>query len=204
MKKWKNENFRFLPGSRGAQGRKGQMDACDAFCCIRICWHLWGQNLFYFGINNKVAFAKILIRFFYFTLELFGMWWWMWWRFRILIPKIFLFTSSGYDMAPTRDLDTKNYLVSKTSTSESKISDIWPTLRHVWDMSKTFPTKKPCLLTVEAQKSSDGISTRVKLFLQSWKCLPCLLYLPCQPCLPSMYTQSLSLTLIIAVWHFWL
>ncbi len=48
---------------------------------------------------------------------------------------------SGYDMAPTCDLDMKNYSMSKTSKSESKISNIWPTFRHVWDMSKTFPTK---------------------------------------------------------------
>ncbi len=55
----------------------------------------------------------------------------------------FLFTIGGYDMAPTCDSDTKKYYMLETSTSELKISNIWPTLRHVWDMSKTFPTK-PC------------------------------------------------------------
>ncbi len=33
----------------------------------------------------------------------------------------FLFTVCGYEMAPTRDSDTKNCFMSKTTTSESKI-----------------------------------------------------------------------------------
>ncbi len=125
------------------EGHKGERSN-GCMQCILLHLHLLTSlrsEFFYFGINNKVAIAKILNLLFYFTLESLGMWWWMWWLFQIFTRKIFLFTSSGYDMAPTCDSDTKNYLVLKTSTSESKISNIWPTLWHVWDMSKTFPTK---------------------------------------------------------------
>ncbi len=66
----------------------------------------------------------------------------------------FLFMISGYNMAPTCDSDMKNYSVSKTSTSESKIYNIWPTLRHVWDMSKTFPTK-PTPTAIAAAINND-------------------------------------------------
>ncbi len=59
-------------------------------------------------------------------------------------------------MAPTHDSDTKNYFVLKTSTSGSKISNIWPTFCHVWDMSKTFPTKGQ-MTDVPTTVTYDGV-----------------------------------------------
>ncbi len=62
-----------------------------------------------FGINNIIATAKIVnsLFLFYFAIV----------RYVVMdvvtLPNLysegFLFTSSGYDMAPTCDLDTKNY-----------------------------------------------------------------------------------------------
>ncbi len=112
--------------------------------CILLHLHLMTSlrsEFFNFGINNIVAISKILNSLFYFTLELSGLWWWMWWCFQIFIWKISLFTISDYDMALTCDLDTKNCSVSKTSMSEWKKSNIWPTFWCVWDMTKIFPTK---------------------------------------------------------------
>ncbi len=82
------------------------------------------SDFFYFGINNITAIAKILNLLFLFYFGFF--------RYVVMVvvtlrnfySKDFLFMISGYGMAPTRDSDTKNYFVSKTSTLESKISDI--------------------------------------------------------------------------------
>ncbi len=84
-------------------------------------------RIFYFGMNNIVAISKILICFF---ISL--------WNCQVcgdgcgdtskFYLENFLFMICGYGMAPTCDLDTKNCSVLKTSNSESKISDIWPTL----------------------------------------------------------------------------
>ncbi len=83
---------------------------------------------------------RFWICFFYSTLELLGLMWWMQWHFWFFW-KIILFPNSGYDMAHTCDLDTKNYSAPLSTMLGSKIYHIWPTLQHVWDMSTIFPTK---------------------------------------------------------------
>ncbi len=131
------KNLSFAGIKRGSSGEGLRLDACNAFCCICLPYP---SQLSYFFILELIILCickKLVFSFVYSNMELLPTLCCFW----IFIWKIFLFTIGGYDMALTRDSDSKNYWVLKTSTSELKISDIWPTFQHVWDMSKTFPTK---------------------------------------------------------------
>ncbi len=95
--------------------------------CILLHLHLLTSlrsEFFSSGIKNLIEIANILNLLFLFYFEIV--------RYVVMdvvtlwnfYSKDFLFTISGYNMALTCDSDTKNYFLSKTSMSESKISDI--------------------------------------------------------------------------------